>query len=376
MRRNVAGSPSTWIAALFFVVLIDAAITRTRVLWAPTGFENTRDMGQIVFAHTYQAARRIYAPENAPPIRVAFLGNSRIWLPAREAYLRRELDRVAPALDIRLDNLAIFGALVGDVEVLSRHLERLDPTLVVLAIGASDLVPRPAAPLNNLASRLMRIGWSDGPAPPSGVAERVDRWGRTLWPLYRFREFARAALGERVHPGADAGPFPDRFETTRGLFDYMHGEKGADVERAYRAWRAEPSLERFVKYLEVGSGGYLRFVQGYVGEGVQPTADGPALRVFESLLRRLADGPWTTLLLLMPENPLLGEDVGGRYHVPGFSEEAAVMVRDIAARCGVPVIDARSWMPADAFIDFDHLMPDLGGFQVPLVREIVHAVRS
>jgi hypothetical protein len=52
------------------------------------------------------------------------------------------------------------------------------------------------------------------------------------------------------------------------------------------------------------------------------------------------------------------------------------MVRDIAARCDTPVIDARSWMPAEAFIDFDHLMPDLGGFQVPLVREIVHAVPS
>jgi len=376
MARNVAGAAITWGLAAVFLVLITAVITRTPLLWAPTTFEHTSDMTRIVFAQTYQAARRIYAPATAPPIRVALLGNSRIWLPAQEAYLRRELDRVAPDLDVRLDNLAIFGARVGDVEVLSRHLAHLDPTLVILALGGTDLVSRPAVPLHNLPARLLRIGWEDGPIAPSGAGERVDRWARTAWRLYRFREFARAAIDDRVWPQEPARPFPERFETTQDLFEHMRGGRGAEIEGAYRAWRADPTMERFVDYLKVGSGGYLELIQGHVREGMKPTPGSPAVRMLDALLGRLSRGPWRTIVLLMPENPLLEADRDGLYHSPGFSDEAAATIREAADRYGLAVIDARRWMPAEAFIDFDHLMPDLSGFQVPLVREIVNAVGS
>jgi hypothetical protein len=322
----------TWGLAVIFLVVLTTAITRTRLLWAPTAFEHTRDMAQVMFAHTYQAARRMYSPQTTPPVRVALLGNSRIWLPAQEAYLRREIARVAPDRDLRIDNLAIFGARIGDTEVLSRHLTQLDPTLVVLALGGSDLVSRPGVPLHNVPSRLMRIGWGDGPVAPSGFAERVDRWARTAWRLYRFREFARAAIEDRIWPESDAGPFPEEFRTTREMFAYTQGTMGDAVERAYRTWYADPTLENFVAYLQLGSGGYLERIQGRVREGVNPTPGSPAVRMLEALLQRLAEGPWQAIILLMPENPLLGEDVAGRYNSPGFSDEAAALIQESAAR--------------------------------------------
>jgi hypothetical protein len=33
-------------------------------------------------------------------------------------------------------------------------------------------------------------------------------------------------------------------------------------------------------------------------------------------------------------------------------------------------------MPAEAFADLNHVMPDVGGFQRPLAKEIVNAVDS
>ena len=104
--------------------------------------------------------------------------------------------------------------------------------------------------------------------------------------------------------------------------------------------------------------------------------DEPSLAVLDTLLAQLARGSRRSLVLLMPETPLLELDTAGRFHRPGFSDAAASLIRDIAGRHDLTVVDARHWMPAEAFIDFDHLMPDLSGFQQPLAREIVRAIGS
>ncbi len=374
--RSPAGSPLTWGLAAVFLALIDVGATRTALLWGHTSFEDTRDMARIVFAQTYQAARLIYAPARDARVRVALVGNSRIRIPAQAPYVERELGRLAPGLDVRVDNLGIFGAGMGDYEVLCRHFGRLAPTLVVVAVGTSDLVITPTTPISNLPAELLNVGWRDGALGPESASGRVDRWLRTVWPLYRFREFVRAAIEDRLAPGVDPGPFPDRFASTRALFDYMHGERGGEVEAAYRAWRAEPTLPGFVDYMRVGSGSHLDMVRRRVGEAAAVTEDSPAPRMLDALLARLARGRWTTLVLVMPENPLLDLDRAGEYHQPGSSEALTALVRTLAARHGVRVVDGRRWMPAEAFIDFDHLMPDLSGFQRPLAEEIVRAAGS
>jgi hypothetical protein len=154
----------------------------------------------------------------------------------------------------------------------------------------------------------------------------------------------------------------------------MHGTRGAEVEAAYRTWRRDPSLERFVAYLEIGSASHLAMVRRRVRETGPLMADGRVARVLETLLARLAGSGARVLVLLMPENPILALDRAGEYHRPGFSEEAATFLARAAARHGLPMVDARGWMAAEHFIDFDHLMPDLGDFQTPLAAEMVHAL--
>src|SRR5438132_12207058 len=117
-RPSAAGSPLTWTLALLFLVPIDMAITHTPLLWGRTSFENTHDLKFAQLAQTYQVARKLYAPERPARVRVTLLGDSRLWFGAHAPYVERALRRRAPALDVRVDTLAVFGALIADLEVI------------------------------------------------------------------------------------------------------------------------------------------------------------------------------------------------------------------------------------------------------------------
>jgi hypothetical protein len=367
-RAGAAGSPVTWLLAAGFAAAIGAAVTSRPVLWRPSTFERTRDITRVVFAQTFVAAREIYAPPSDSRPVVALLGNSRVWLAGHAPFMQAEVDRLGAG--VRVANLAIFGAGVGDLEVLSRHLDRLGPRAVVVTLDGADLLDTPAHPLAGLPSELLAIGWADGPLPSHGVTARLDRWGRTLWPLYRFREFARAALADRMAPAPPPPAFP-HFADTRTLFGYMHGPQADAVEAAYQAWRRNPTFARFIAYLSIGSGGYLDIVRDRARHAMALRDDTPGVRVLDALLARLAASGHRASVLLMPQNPLLADDPTGEYAIPGFSDAAAAVIARVAAAHGVPVVDDRRALAPDAFIDFDHPLPELSGFQRELAREVV-----
>ncbi len=366
----------TWVTALVLTVAIGAGITQTRILWGPTALEHSRDVRRLVFAQTYQAARAVYAPPPDDRAPVVLLGNSRIWLAARPAYLEPVLARDLPDRPLRVDNLGIFGADIRDVEPLGRHVGALVPAMVVIGIGTSDLVPDPTVPWPTLAARVFDLGWRDGPVPPVGAAEHLDRWVRTAWPLFRFREMARAAIEDRVVPASDTEPFPDHFTTTAAIFAYMHGPRGAEVEAAYETWRRQPTLANFTAYLQIGSQLHLALVRRRAQDPTMPDATSPGVRQLDALLAGLAARHVPAMVVIMPENPLLAQDASNAFHRPGFSDAVAGLVTTTAARAGTPVVDARGWMPAEQFLDFDHLLPELSGFQTRLGAEITHALRS
>jgi hypothetical protein len=134
-----ATSLVTWGLALVFLIGIDAAITRTSILWGPTAFENSSGL-RTVFPQTYQVLRKIYAPRGDPDARVVLLGNSRLALSTEgDAGIGRAVARQAPTTEIDVANLAIFGAYIGDMAILSRHLGALEPDLVVLTLGGMEL---------------------------------------------------------------------------------------------------------------------------------------------------------------------------------------------------------------------------------------------
>lgn len=372
-ENHPALSPATWILAVVFLVAIGAAITRTQVLWGPTAFEHSGGV-RLVFPQTYQVMRKIYAPERKAAVRVALLGNSRVVLALREHRLERAIGRLRPDLDVAVSNLGIFGSFMGETEMLARHLDVLDPSLVVLTVGATDLIREPVHPPGEGPMELLRIGWRDGPIPPPGWGARIDRWLRTLWPLYRFREFAREALLDRILQREDPGAPPEEFATRDELFRHLYGDRAPAVAEAYRAWQRTGGLDAYAHYLETASPGHLARGRQRARSREPLTRETPSVVAFDALVDELARSGRPTLVLLMPENPILAEDEAGEYHRPGLSDTGARLVEEIAAAHGVPVVDARAWLPPTCFLDFDHPILDLEDLERPLAKEIVDAL--
>lgn len=373
--RSAAGSPRTWLLALVFVALIDTAITRTALLWAPAYYENDLGLHVVQLGQTFKVARRLFvSPSPAGEERIVILGDSRIWFGAPAAVLERELERQAPGRGIQVEQFAIFGARIGDFEALARHLGRLDPALVVLALDGIELLPFADGGYGNWPQRTFDTGWGDNPLAAGGWQARLDRWARTVSPLYRYRLFARAALVDRVAPQPPAADLPERFESTLAVQQVLHPRRAETIDAAYQAWRAQPALASYVTYLQSKFPQPLP-IDRTVPPGTTIAPDSPALAGLGHLLSELrAVAP--VLIVLLPENPILDQDVAGLYHEPGFSDVVAQRIAAVAAAHDVPVADGRRWLPAEAFFDFLHPFPDVSGLQRPLATEILHVLGS
>ncbi len=374
-RRSPAASGATWALAIVFVALIGACLTRSSLLWGDTSFEHAQDLGERVFAGTYVAARKIYAPRRPAAVRIAVLGDSRFRLGLSEQGLEATLRRASQGIDARVDNLSIFGTSIGDLEVIARHLDRISPSLTIVAVDHLTLLPTPLSGLTNLPGRLLAIGWRDGPAETTTAVERIDRWLRTAWPLYRFREFARAALIDRIPTAAGkVEPEPDRFASPDDFFRWYHPDAAAEVAAAYRSWQREPTLARYEAYLNVVRDDYVRWVRTRTNhaERLEESSDG--VRILSHMLDGLTARGLPVTLILPPQNPVFGSDRDGEFHDESVARSAAELILRISKRHAVPVIDARSWLPVEAFFDFDHVFPGEPAFEKRLAEEIARAL--
>jgi hypothetical protein len=148
------------------------------------------------------------------------------------------------------------------------------------------------------------------------------------------------------------------------------------VDEAYRAWANHPTLAAFVEYLGVERAGYVDWVRQRARQAGPVPVGSEAPAVLEALLAHLQARGTPTIVLLPPQNPLLDEDVQGEYHRADALAAADDLVAATARRHGVGIVDGRRWMPADAFLDLDHLFPDQDAFQTRLATEVGRAVGS
>lgn len=370
-----ARSPVTWILALLLVAAFDAAITRTSLLWGPTAFENASGV-RVVFPQTYKVARKIYAPEGDPDLRVALLGNSRVELAVKEHRLERALAARRPDLDVAVSNLGIYGAFMAETEMLARHLDVLEPDAVVLTVGAPDLIREPTHPAGQGPMDLLRIGFRPPASGDPSPGETLDRWLRTVWPLYRFREFVREALLDRLLRRPDPGPQPLDFDSHASLFAHLYGERAGAVQAAFERWQREGGLLAYTAYLETVSPGHLARGMKRARDRTRLDRETGGVRILDELVGRLAASGRPVLLFLMPENPILALDAEGVYHRVGLSDRAAGLAREIARAHAVPFVDARNWLPADRFLDFDHAIFGLDELEDRLALEILDVLED
>jgi len=220
----------------------------------------------------------------------------------------------------------------------------------------------------------LRIGWSDGPLPAVDWPERLDRWVRTVWPLYRFREFAREAVLDRLLGRPDPGPAPETFASRSDLFRHLYADRADAVDAAYRAFEQERTLAAYARYLGTASPGHLARGKERARSNEELTEETASVRAFDALVEELVAAGQPTLVLLMPENPILAEDVAGEFHRADVAARGAALVREITTRHGVRLVDARALLPSASFLDFDHPIIELDRFDALLASEITRSI--
>lgn len=361
-------SPWTWLLAGALYVGANLALPRTDLFWiapATAAWIPGSIPGQA-FVQTYEALQKVEHPRREAAVRVALLGNSRLWFGAPDWVVERELQSLRPGLDIRVDNLAFFGARIGDLEMVSRNLSRSDPQLVVIALGGSELVPTDWSTLVNSTGRSFDVGWAEGPLP-STWHERAGRWLGTAFPLLRMRIFARGAIGHRLFPGPPPQVLPESFASAAEIFAFLYGPLGAQMTERYSEWVESGRLEDFEDYLKVGK--RLRSEPLPALEALD--AQGPGAAALGALLARLGAEGRRVVVLLMPDNPVLEQDLAGRFSRAGFRDRAAQVIGEVAARERARVVDGAGWLRPEDFLDFHHPLPEVGGLQRPLAQEIL-----
>jgi len=371
-QRIRRSSALAWALTPLFLAGIGMGVTRSPLLWGHTSFENAALGPRGTLAQVYRAMRALYGPGSREGLQVVVLGNSRL---IGLTDLERALARRKEPLEIRVRLLPIFAGGPVAFEALGRHVARRQPALVVVAVTGSDLEIPVDTGAQQLVRKMLRVGWRDLSGPPPGLLARLDRWLRTLWPFYRFREIARAALLDRIHPIGSGRQLPSHYRTTEELFETMRPGQGHAIEVAHRRFLADPSLKRFLDYLAVGQSFHVDEVRHRTAHPPPPgveTANEDALR---SLLADLGAAGVRTRILLTPQNPILAQDRADVFHDPARLRRGREALLRLAAAQGTPVIDATRWLPAEAFLDFDHVLPDLGGFGERLAPEVWRALQ-
>ena len=369
-RQAYAGLLWTGLLTLLMLAGIDAALTRTPLLRRELSIADSLEMDRVGDLQTYRTFRTLEAtsPDGTP--RVVLLGDSRIWFSARGPAMEQELGRLIRG-NVRVDNLGAFGARIGDIEAISRHLDRLAPDVVVVALGGEELVRDGKGYLATNSAKVFDLGWRDGPLPPEETGGRLDRWLRTSWPLYRLRTLVRLALVDWMFPSPAPPPrFPDTFSSQLDFFAWAFGERAPRVGEAYQTWRRSNRLVDFV--------GFVRTERSMIrpADAASPTIEDAAERTLEALIARARTASWATRVLLLPRNPVLDQDAAGLYHSAKLEDDSAALIHAAAGRHGIRVVDARRWVPAGGFFDFVHVFPNYRDFQEPLAGELAGALAS
>ncbi len=107
-------------------------------------------------------------------------------------------------------------------------------------------------------------------------------------------------------------------------------------------------------------------------QAAEPGTEARGVRTLRTLLDRLA-ARGRALIALVPENPILEQDRAGEFHRPGLSDRVASIVKTEAVARNIQLVDLRRALGVEAFLDFDHSIPELGGFEKPMAEAIARA---
>ena len=353
--RNVVAAA----VALGTLVAIDLAIARVDVFGLLARESHPTTFFAGVNSHLIRAVRSLYARPEGPRA-VVLLGNS-LFADAGgpAASLAAALAaRGAPA-ETPVLSLCVLATYPTDDEVLARQLAPVRPGLVLIGLGVTDLgtsLERARAPI----AQLLDTGFADGLVPPADGQQRLERWVRTVWRLYRYRTLLRELV---LWPGGPSIPAAtlDRELRPDEFFAIFFGrERGAELVALRAEYDRRPDFATLRRYLELLRGpDYLAGVRSRWRDLRIDPLQVEALRLTSAHARAAGAQP---VWVLLPENPALGRDAEVGALVRERSGEVAERLAAEAGALGLPLLDLRRTLPESSFVDLNHVFFNSGAF--------------
>ena len=361
-RRRALGTALVLLAALDLVVARVDLLTPLVPDTLPTTLFTT------VNAQVTDVVRAFYTPPTPGPPPVVLIGNSQMDLATRpRPDLADALVAAGAPTGTRVVSLCVYATAVTDAEVTARNLEPMRPGLVVLGIAPPDVGSTLERARLGPVTRLLDVGFGPALVPPADLETRLDRWGRTVWHLYRYRTLFRDLL---LPPSGRTTPriFFDTRHSPTEFFETVYADRAAELLALRRRFEQSDDWDDVVRYVDELQGtGYLPGLRDRWRDLAPQDLQLEALRRFAAHVRDAGGRP---VWVLMPENPVFEQDpeVGGV--VRTHSDQAAVRIVTEAHDVDVPVIDLRHALPRSAFLDLNHLFLEHSGFAPLLAKEL------
>ncbi|HZR82427.1 MAG TPA: hypothetical protein VFD92_15140 [Candidatus Binatia bacterium] len=356
------------LVAVAVLVLVDLAIRRFDVFSPLVADTVPATLFAAVNAQVTDVVRALRAPAR-DGFTVVLLGNSQMDLGSRPLpMLRDALVAAGAPPDTRIVPLFVYASTITDAEVIARSLAPLHPAVVVLGVSAPDLATAPENARRTPVLRILETGSTDGALPAVDLEERLDRWVRSVWQLYRYRALFSDLLfpvsGKRSPRG-----FSDEPHSEEEVFVEFSGpERGREIAALRPGFESGDDYGAAARYVDALQGpGYLRGLRERWRTASPEAVQLAALRGFARRVREAGARP---VVVLMPENPLLERDPDVGRVVRARSDAAADALESEAAAVGIAVVDLRRGFPTRAFLDMNHLFFQHGGMAPRLASEL------
>ena len=358
------------LGAVLVLIAVDVVVARVDVLGrlAP-GSRPTSLLASI----TRQLVDVASALSGRQPATVVFLGNSQMEAAVRPlGALRGHLVAAGAPADVSAASLCVFATAPTDAEAVSRHFGRLRPRVAVLGLSAPDLATPLARARDMPLRRLLDVGWRAGPVPPAGLEERLDRWARTVWHLYRYRQLFRFVLFPPDEPRTPASRLEATLSLRELLVESYGAERAHDLLSLRQAALASGTWPAIAAYVDALRGEGYRAGLRERWHGLEPAdVQVEALHRFAANTRAAGTLP---VWVLLPENPWLERDPVVGAEVARRSGRVAERVRAEARAAGVPLVDLRDALAPRAFLDLNHLAYNRGDLMPALAAGVAAAV--
>ncbi len=342
-----------WTKVVLVLALTDVLLFRVGLFWdlelkrqSPTQLARLHDITRAIDTH-----------EAGEPVAVA-VGSSVVRMSGPDPAVNRRLARLGAETSFR--NLGLDAAHVDDSALVNAAVGTMDPWLVIYGVAFRDFMPRDRPSRTESQFAGLRVPLST--MQPETLDERLARFLRAYWTLYRYRDLVRHIVDERFASRAwrfprqaHARPDAQRSRVTRAQARKTQLEAGFGGPKSFQAWERWNDSRDFSDYEA-----YLKTRGGVAGLYRKRRAAGfelatsPQLEALDWLLRVNQERGSRVVLIYYPENPVFRDPAASGYFSPELSDEVAAVLERKAARYGARFVDLRQALQPEDFIDMVH----------------------